>query len=110
MDQFNRVEQPQLPAMRHLVPLLVLALAACAHTPASDPQADATAECMGIAARNGVAIGGAPVQDTAVAGSEYVLGEKAWPATASRGAVLCTLRDGQVQSVAVGDKTVWRRR
>ena len=97
-------------AMRLFALLPILLLAACAHAPASDPRAEATAACLGIAARNGVAIGGAPAQDTVVMGPNYVLGEKTWPATSARGEVLCMLHDDQVQSVAVGGKDVWRRR
>ena len=97
-------------AMRPFALLTLFMLAACAHAQASDPRAEATAACMGIAARNGVAIGGAPAQDTVVMGPEYALGEKTWPATSARGKVLCTLHDDQVQSVAVGGKDVWRRR
>ena len=96
--------------MRPFVPLLVFVLAACAHTPVSDSQAEATAECLSIAARNGVAISGTPAPDTSVAGSEQEVDQKTWPATSSRGEVLCTLHDKQVQSVAVGGKEIWRRR
>lgn len=98
-------------AMRLFVLLPVLLLAACAHAhQASDPRTEASAACLGIAARNGVAIGGAPAQDTVVMGPDYVLGEKTWPATSGRGEVVCTLHDDQIQSLAVGGKDVWRRR
>ena len=97
-------------AMRPFALLPLFLLAACAHAQASDPRAEATAACLGIAARNGVAIGGAPAQDTVVMGPDYVLGGKTWPATSARGEVLCTLHDDEVQSVTVGGKDVWRRR
>lgn len=96
--------------MRPFVLLPAFLLAACAHAQASNPRAESTAACLGIAARNGVAIGGAPAQDTVVMGPDYVLGEKIWPATSARSEALCTLHDDQVQSVAVGGKDVWRRR
>lgn len=98
------------PAMR-LYPLLVsVALTACAHAPASDPNAKATSACLRIATRNGAAIGGPPDQDTVVMGPSSMLGEKTWSATPSRGEVVCTLRDRQVQSVTVARKEVWARR
>lgn len=97
-------------AMRLFALRPVFLLAACAHAPASDPRAEATAACLGIAARNGVAIGGAPAQDTVVMGPEHAVGEKTWPATSGRDEVVCILHDDQVQSVAVGGKEVWRRR